>query len=258
MKKTRLWMVGGIVVVGGIVYLATSPSRPIPVSAPPVHHHHVAKIPTPPPTKPAPQKAPVIPSSASAKGSVTASFKTATGQAPPAPLQVVALPWQPTTQWAVEPLGMAMHGNALKTLWFGQRTRSGPWQWIPTTLPGVPSTKLPAPIQQTITMAYSLHLGESGPTGTVGNISWQGIQGQVTSPDAWTLSVVGTNSSPLFAPTVGVVVFQKSLTGAFAGYYGMETAYDAHNAAKGLRSLVGFVSRTGSLTTIVQTPPPLL
>ena len=123
MLKKRLWIVGGIVVAGGVVYLVTSPSRPIPVSAPPGHHHHVT--PTPPPTKPAPQKAPVIPSSASAKGSVTASFQTAAGQAPPAPIQVVTLPWQPTTQWAVEPLGMAMHGNALKTLWFGQKTGSG-------------------------------------------------------------------------------------------------------------------------------------
>ena len=153
---------------------------------------------------------------------------------------------------------MAMHGNTLKTLWFGEKTGSAAWRWIPTTLPGVPSGKLPAPIAQSLTMAYSLHLGESGPAGTVGTISWQGIQGQVTSPDAWTLSITGTNSSPLFAPTVGVVVFQKSLTGAFTGYYGMEAAYDHQNAAKGLHSLAGFVSRTGSLTAIVQTPPPLL
>jgi hypothetical protein len=186
------------------------------------------------------------------------SFTAVTGQSPPVPLQVVALPWQPTTQWAIEPLGMQMHGNSLKTLWFGQKVGSSPWQWIPTTLPGVPSTKLPAPIQQAITMAYSLHLGESGPTNTVGNISWQGIQGQVGSPDAWTLSTVSAKDSPLFAPTVGVVVFDKSLTGAFAGYYGLEAAFDQQNAASGLHGLVGFVSRQGSLASIIASPPPLL
>ncbi len=256
-------IIGGVVVVGGILFILTeSPAHP--PGVPPIRRHHAAPpkalpkpTPTPTPT-PTPKTAPTLPTSGTAPGSAIVSFTAVTGQAPPAPLQVVSLLWQPTTQWAVEPLGMQMGGNALKTLWFGQKTGSNSWQWIPTTLPGVPSTKLPAPMQQSLTMAYSLHLGESGPANTVGNITWQSIQGQVSSPAAWTLSTVSTNNSPLFAPTVGVVVFEKSLTGTFSGYYGLEGAFDAANAGNGLHGLVGFVSRTGPLGTIAQSPPPLL
>ena len=265
--RTRYWIAGGVVVVGGMAILVST-NQSHRVTAPvPIHHHKLrpksqphSKHTAPPKTKapPIPKKSPTIPTSGTGSGSATASFQSVVGQKPPAPLQVISLPWQKGTQWAVEPLGMKMHGNALNTLWFGQKVGTGKWQWIPTTLPGVPSSKLPLAIRESLIMAYSLHLGESGPTNTVGNIDWAGLQGHVANPTAWTLTTASANSSPLFAPSVGVTLFQKSYTGAFSGYYGMETAFDAQNASNGLHGLVGWVARTGRLTTVVKTAPPLL
>ena len=264
--RTRYWVIGGVV-VGGIILVATNPS-PRSTASVPTHHHHKPRPKSQPHSKhtptpkskapPIPKKSPTVPTSGSGSGSVTASFTHVVGQAPPLPLQVVTLPWQKGTQWAVEPLGVKMHGNSLTTLWFGDRTGTGPWQWIPTTLPGVPSSKLPPAIRESLTMAYSLHLGDSGPSQSIGNINWQGLQGHVADPTGWTLTTAGANSSPLFKPSVGITLFQKSYTGSFSGYYGMETAFDAQNASNGLHGLVGWVARTGHLSTIVKTPPPLL
>jgi len=256
-------VIGAAVVVGGIIFVLTEPSTPREIP-PPVRHHHVAPpkaipkpkpIPTPTTT---PKTAPTLPTSGQAAGSASASFTVVTGEKPPVPLQIATVPWQPTTQWAVEPMGIHQGGNALVTLWFGEKAGTQAWHWWPTTFPGVPPTALPAPIAQSLTMAYSLHLGESGPTDTVGNITWPSLENEVGSPVAWTLSTVSANDSPLFAPTVAVTVFDPSRTGTFSGDYGVEAAFDAHNASTGLHGLVGFVSRTGNLASIVASPPPLL
>ncbi|NMP23996.1 hypothetical protein [Sulfobacillus harzensis] len=272
MKARYFVAIGGVIVVGGVGLVMTQ-AHPHPVSAPStVHHHHHQKPKAPPPPKtkaptkpkpkapPIPKNAPTIPVSGSAAGSVTASFTAVTHKAPPVALQVVTLPWAKDTQWAVEPLGMSMNGepSTSPTLWFGEKTGSGRWYWIPTTLPGEPPSALPPAIRESIIMAYSLHLGESGPTDTVGNITWAGLQGKVADPEGWTLSTAPANASPLFQPTVGLTLFQQSYTGQFSGYYGLEAAFDAHNAPAGLHGLVGFVSRMGSLNTIVETPPSLL
>lgn len=268
--NTRYWVIGGVIVVaGGAILMMTNQSHH--VSASGAVHHKEPKPPTraasstKPPAKPTPQvpsipkHAPTIPTSGTASGSATASFQSVVGQTPPAPLQLVSLPWAKGTQWAVEPLGMSMNGepSTSPTLWFGERTGTGPWHWIPTTLPGQPSRHLPAPIRESLLMAYSLHEGMSGPTNTVGNITWQGLQNKVGVPVGWTLESVPATDSPLFQSTVGVVLFQPSYTGVFTGYYGLEAAFDAQNASTGLHGLVGFVSRTGSLATIVKTPPLL-
>lgn len=268
--KARYWRIGGVIVVGGTAILVVT-NHSQPVTAPVAVHHHrkppvkaptKTKAPAKPKLPPIPKKYPTIPTSGTANGSATASFTAVTHEQLPllAPLQVVNLPWQKRTQWAVEPLGMAMNHNSSTspTLWFGERTGTGKWTWIPITLPGVPSGKLPAAIRESLIMAYSLHVGEPGPNNTVGNIQWQNLQGKVGSPVGWTLTTASTNASPLFQPTVGLVLFQQSYTGAFSGYYGLEAAFDAQNAATGLHGLVGFVSRTGPLSTIVKTPPGLL
>ncbi len=266
--KTRYWLGAGVVVVGGIIILVSTNSPPQSTASVPTHPHHQRRpksqthpkhTPTPKTKAPTiPTQAPTIPTSGSGSGSATASFQSVVGQAPPLPLQVVTLPWQKGTQWAVEPLGMKMHGNSLTTLWFGDRTSTGKWHWIPTTLPGVPSTKLPPAIRESLIMAYSLHLGDPGPAQSIGNINWQGLQGHVANPTGWTLITASANSSPLFAPSVGVTLFQKSYTGSFSGHYGMETAFDAQNAPTGLHGLVGWVARTGPLSRIIQTPPRLV
>ncbi len=264
--RRRYWIIGGIVVVGGVIALSVSghPHRTAtashrqhtttPSHAPHTHNSHPKKS----GKSPQAPKTPKIPTCGSGSGSSTASFQTVVGQAPPDPIQTVTLPWQKGTQWAVEPAGMKMDGNALTTLWFAEKTGSGHWHWIPTTLPGQPSSKLPAAIKQSLLMAYSLHLGDSGPTNTVGPIPWQGLQGKVANPSGWTLRLARANASPLFAPTVGLTLFQKSYTGSFSGYYGMEAAFDGENAKDGTHALVGFVSRTGQLKSIVKTPPYLL
>ncbi|MDA8205188.1 MAG: hypothetical protein M0Z36_03895, partial [Thermaerobacter sp.] len=235
--RTRYWVIGGVVVVGGIAFLVMI-NPPHQTTAPVAHHHQRPKLkPSPTPKSKAPTiptKAPTIPMAGTGAGSATASFQSVVGQAPPLPLQVVSLPWAKTTQWAVEPLGMNMRGNSLATLWFGQKVGTGKWQWIPTALPGVPSSKLPPAIRESLIMAYSLHLGESGPSQSIGNIDWQGLQGHVANPNGWTLANASANASPLFKPSVGITLFQKSYTGAFSGYYGMETAFDAQNASNGL------------------------
>lgn len=270
--KSRYWAIGGVAVVAGVVALSLS-RHPHHVTAPVAEHHqHHRKPPastapkTKAPAKPKPKALrisnhpPTIPVSGSASGSATASFTAVGHQAPPAALQVVTLPWQPTIQWAVEPLGMAMNGEPTTepTLWFGERTGTGKWTWIPTTLPGEPSAQLPPVIRESLIMADSLHIGEPGPSNTIGNITWQGLQGKVGVPVGWTLESVPKADSPLFAPSVGVVLFQESYTGSSTGYYGMEAAFDSQNARTGLHGLVGFVSRAGSLRQIVKTPPPLL
>lgn len=258
--RRRYWIIGGVV-VGGLVVWGLGGHSPAPTQTHPQAHKSSApktQSPGHPKKTAIPPKAPKIPASGSAQGSATASFQAVVGQKPPVALQKVGLPWKSGTQWAVEPLGMKMDGNALVTLWFGETTGSGRWHWIPTTLPGQPSSKLPAAIRQSLLMAYSLHLGDSGPTNTVGTITWQGLQGKVANPSGWTLRLARANASPLFHRTVGITLFQKSYTGSFSGYFGMEAAFDAQNAKTGTHALVGFVSRTGSLKTIVKTPPYLL
>ena len=268
--KTRYWIASGVIVLaGGALLVMTNHAHPTAAPAT-VRHQNGKTTPTAPKTKappkpkpqapPIPKYAPTIPVGGTASGSATASFQAVTHQAPPVPLQVVSLPWQPTAQWAIEPLGMVMNGNATtsSTLWFGEKVGTSSWRWIPTTLPGQPSRHLPAPIRESLLMAYNLHLGEPGPTNTVGNITWQGLQGHVGEPVGWTLSTASANASPLFQRTVGVTLFQPSYTGSFSGYYGMEAAFDAQNATDGLHGLVGWVSRAGSLNTIVEMPPSLL
>ncbi|MDA8204941.1 MAG: hypothetical protein M0Z36_02660 [Thermaerobacter sp.] len=264
--KTRYLIIGGVIIVGGGVALSlTAPRRHSTAtqhSKQPVAHHPKSK-PAPKtkePTKapPIPKNYPTIPVTGTASGSATVSFQSVVGQKPPASLQIVTLPWATGTQWALEPLGMKMHGNSLATLWFGEHPETGRWTWIPTTLPGQPSSQLPPAIREALVMAYSLHEGMSGPSGTVGNITWQGLQGKVNNPGGWTLTTASANASPLFQPTVGLTLYQQSYTGSYSGYYGMEAAFDSQNAASGLHGLVGFVANSGSLATIVHVPPRLL
>lgn len=264
--KKRYWTAGGVVVIGGALLVISSAPPHRSTGPTPVHHtqepksksHPKAKVPNKPKAKAPsiPKTYPAIPTSGSSTGSAAASFKSVVGQTPPVPLQIVSPPWAKTTQWAIEPLGMQMNGNSLYTLWFGDRTHSGPWHWMPTTLPGEPPSQLPAPIRESIIMAYSLHLGDSGPTNTVGNITWQGLQGHVANPSGWTLSVT-TNPTPPFAPALELTLYQQSFTGSFSGYYGAVATFDTQNAATGLHGLFGFISRSGSLASIVATPPHL-
>lgn len=267
MQRQWYFIIGGAVVVVGIV--AVSNTRPPqPVAKAPVHHHPKAPAKTHPKdqvkatkpqakTPPIPKHFPTIPTSGTSTGSATASFKAIVGQAPSIPLQIVTPPWAKDTQWVVEPLGMKMNGNALYTLWFGDRTGSGPWHWYPATLPGEPPSAMPPAIRESLIMAYSLHLGDNGPSDTPGGITWQGLQGKVSEPEGWDLEVLPAAQSPLSQPSVGLTLYQQSFTGMFDGYYGTQAVFDAQNATNGLHGLAGFIARPGSLASIVGVVPTI-
>lgn len=241
---------GALAVAGG--WWATHRAPPAPGAFPVPRHPSAPRTEAKPP-EPGPGKAvstgtparptqfPVPPTASTAPGDAAASFTRATGQRPALPLEVVTLPWDPQTQWAVEPALTHVGGNAQGTLWFGERTGPGPWRWIPSTLPGALDPGLPKPVSQALQWAFDLEQGEPGPQ-LLGRIQWAAITGHVGLPEGWTLTAAPAQASPLAAPSVLITVWEPSYTGVFSGVYGVETAWDAANAGTGQHGLAGLVA----------------
>ena len=272
MKRSTTVIIGGGVVLGAVVGIALSGvhTRPIAATHPAkVEHHHKTKPVSHPkhPSKtphhkahssPIPSKYPVPPATGTANGSATASFTAITHQAPPSPLEVVKVPWQSGARWAIEPVGMKMDGNANVTLWFGQQAKAhGTWTWIPSTLPGALSSKLPIPIHQALQLGWDLSQRQPGPNTGIGNISWSAITGKVSKPAGWTMAPVAATDSPTGSASVYLTVWQQSYTGVFSGFYGLVTIWSAQDASTGTHDFQGFVGAPGPLATIAQNPPTL-
>ena len=185
---------------------------------------------------------------------LAASFQIATHQAAPSDLEVLAVPWAHQT-WAIDPIGLTSTHTPNPTLWFGEKTGSGPWQWIPSTLPGALSAKLPKPIVAALQWAWDLNQGQAGPT-LGGPVQWSAITGHVGMPRGWTLQALPAADSPLGRATIVMTVWAKSYTGTYVGYYGVETVWDATNAATGLRGLMGLETASGRLAAIVHHVTP--
>lgn len=260
----------GAGIVGGAVWWATHPSSRAPRSPrPPVavshaHHRHRSSPPSRPPRRSSRRHRALVtlPQLGTATGSPTATFLAVTHTRPPVPLQVITVPWSPGTRWAVEPLGIPVPGHPTvgPILWFGVSTHAQHWTWIPSIWPLPLSSQLPAPARSALVMAGSLHAGDPGPSSSavLGTITWQALQGKVGVPAAWMMAVYPASASPFFAPTVGILVLERSHIPSFTGYYMLESVFDAHNAVTGDHSLLGFTVTTQALSRFVQHPIPLL
>ncbi len=177
------------------------------------------------------------------------SFRRAAHQAAPSDLETLAVPWANQT-WAIDPIGLTSAKNPNPTLWFGKKTGAGPWQWIPSTLPGALSAQLPKPISAALQWAWDLNQGQVGPD-LGGPVQWSAITGHVGMPQGWTVQMLSAANSPLGRPTLTLTVWMQSFTGSFTGYYGVATAWDTTNAATGIHGLLGLDAAPGPLTHIV-------
>jgi len=246
--RDTFWWIGGLVVVGGLivglvahrpVHSTATPRLSVPVQA----------------SKPAPAPNPAArPKAATPPPSSVASYTAATGQAPAMPLAIVRLPWNPQTQWAVEPVGVTKTGTTNPTLWFGVKAGHRPWRWIPVTLPGALSPQLPPPVHDALALAYDLNQREPGPA-TLGPIQWAELAGAVGLPVGWTLQTVPAADSPLVAPSVVLTVWLPSDTGSFTGLYGLKTVWDRQNAPSGQHGFAGFVAAPGPMAAVALHPP---
>ncbi len=268
LKKRTGAIIGGVIAIVGVGWAtAGHPPSTHPKAGSTIKNHHPAtskktsKTPhnvgkkSTPTNTPIPTSYPAPPQSGQASGSATASFTTVTHHTPPVPLEVVTVPWQSGTHWAIEPVGMTMDGNANPTLWFGAQAAGGAWHWIPSTLPGALSAKFPIAIRQALQLGWDLSQHQPGPNPAVGNISWSAITGQVGKPTGWTLVSLSPANSPLGQTTLGLTVWQPSYTGRFNGFYGLQTLWDGTNAQTGTHDFEGFVANPGPMTAIAQHPP---
>ncbi len=181
---------------------------------------------------------------------LAASFQTATHQAAPRDLETVAVSWANQT-WAIDPIGMTTAQDPNPTLWFGEKTGAGPWHWIPSTLPGALSARLPKPMDAALQWAWDLNQGQLGPD-LGGPVQWSAITGHVGMPQGWTVQRMPATASPLGKATITVTVWAPSYTGTFSGFYGVETAWDTTNAATGTHGLLGLDPAPGPMTHIVR------
>lgn len=182
------------------------------------------------------------------------SFAAATGLPASTALEVVTLPWNLSRAWAVDPVGVHRSPTPT-TLWFGERTGTGPWQWIPSRLPGGLSPRLPVAVRDALARAYDLSQGQPGPT-LPGAIQWQALAGHVGLPVGWTLQVLPADASPLAQPSVALTVWQASYTGTYNGFYGLDTVWDGQNAGTGRHGVAGFQAAPGPMTAIAARSTP--
>jgi len=183
------------------------------------------------------------------------TFAVATGLPASTALEVARLPWDPARVWAVDPVGVRGSPDPT-TLWFGGRTGTGPWQWIPSRLPGALSPRLPAAVRDALARAYDVSQGQPGPT-LPGAIQWPALAGHVGLPAGWTLQVLPADaSSPLAHPSVALTIWQASYTGTYSGFYGLDTVWDQQNARSGAHGLVGFQADPGPMAAIAARATP--
>lgn len=189
--------------------------------------------PRPAATSPSPKIPPaVIPSTGQSTASTAAaSLAALTRQEgvamPPGPIDVVANLANPTQQWAFA-TEAAKGASTGYSLWFGERTGRGPWTWIPSTLPGALSSKLPSAVYSALNWAWDLSQGQPGPT-LLGTVSWNGITGRVGMPEGWTAQESHRQLT--------LTVWLPSQTGIYSGYYGVQTVWYPSTIAGGQSGL---------------------
>ncbi|AUW92638.1 hypothetical protein BXT84_00615 [Sulfobacillus thermotolerans] len=234
----------GVVVVGVGAGVVLGPARPQahPLAGKPVSHQKATpkkiltkedkRVSTKKATM-SPPKTPVIPSAEQSSGtSAQASLAAITQKegvaTPSGPIDVVANLANPTQTWAFA-TEAAHSASTGYTLWFGEQdTPHGPWAWIPSTLPGALSSKLPPAVYSALQWAWDLNQGQPGPT-LFGTVSWNGITGHVGLPEGWTAQESeGQLTITTWAP---------SYTGTYAGFYGVQSAWHANTMAAGKRGL---------------------
>ncbi len=186
-----------------------------------------------------------------AAATLAASFQHATHQPVPSDLEAVTVPWAPNQTWAIDPIGITNTQNPNPTLWFGEKTGAGPWRWIPSTLPGALNPDLPKPIYRALQLAWDLNQGQPGPN-VGGSIQWSAITGHVGMPAGWTMHIVAAADSPIGEPTIALIVWMRSYTGTFSGFYGLNTLWDVQNAASGRHDLAGLTAAPGPMTAIAR------
>lgn len=239
----------GIVMVGAVAVIAASPTpRTLPVKK--VSHIIQRKTPQRKAPPKAPRKTPakivrvphspqtpVIPSAgqnsvATAQASLAALVQKEKVTTPTGPIDIVANLAQPTQKWAFATLA-AKGASTGYTLWFGeQNTPNGPWTWIPSTLPGALSPKLPPAVYAALQWAWDLNQGQTGPM-LLGTVSWSTITGHVGMPEAWTAQESNGQLT--------LTVWEPSETGIYSGYYGVESAWYADTIAAGKSGLTAIV-----------------
>lgn len=260
MKTRTIWGIGVVAVVGvGVVVAGTY--HPQPHATAPVVRARETRRPTPTnkvaqpisqpahkPTVPMPAKTPVIPSvgsnsTANATTSLTALTHKEGVANPVGPLDVVSNLAKPTQQWAFA-TEAAQGTSTGYTLWFGEHnTPSGPWTWIPSTLPGALSTQLPPAVYRVLQWAYDLHAGQSGPT-LFGTVNWNTIKGLVGEPEGWTAQEADG--------TLTITVWERSYDGSFHGFYGIQSDWYVKTINAGTSGLSMIVANPGPMTTIAQ------
>ncbi|MCY0886416.1 MAG: hypothetical protein OWV35_11170 [Firmicutes bacterium] len=236
------------VVVGALIHRPRAPRATTALTRHPARTHHTrSEAKAPPASLPSDvRRGPATSAAASLAGVLHRPL--------PAPLETVPAPGAPATTWALEPIGLTAPGDPNPTLWFGVRTGPGPWQWIPSTLPGALSPALPKPIYVALQLAWDLQQGQAGPP-VNGPVPWDAIAGHVGLPAGWALRPVPAALSPFGQPTVQLIVWSPSETGIFSGYYGLETLWDAANARTGNHALAALLAAPGPLARLTAPAP---
>ncbi len=243
MKTSKKILIGtGIVMVGAVAVIAASPApQPLPVKkVPDIIRRKVPQRKAQPAKTPAkivrvPQspQPPVIPSPGrnsmtSAQASLAAMTHKEGVKTPAGPIDIVGNFAQPTQKWAFATLA-AKGVSTGYTLWFGEQdTPRGPWAWIPSTLPGALSSKLPPAVYSALQWAWDLNQGQSGPT-LFGTVSWSGVTGHVGMPEGWTAQES--------YGSLTITVWEPSYTGIYSGYYGVQSAWYPSTIAAGKTGL---------------------
>lgn len=247
-KGKKIAMGAGIVVIVGVgAVIATRPH-------PAAHQESLAKkaairqqrkVPRKPaapttrsaPASVTPPSTPPIPSTgqnsaASAQASLAALTHQEGVATPPGPIDIVPNLANPNQVWAFATEAAPGQSTGY-TLWFGERTGNGPWTWIPSTLPGALSTKLPPAVYSTLQWAYDLHEGQPGPT-LYGTVSWNAVTGHVGEPEGW---VAGVSPLPGGHPMLTLTGWVPSYTGSYSGYYGVQSQWLKSTIAAGQSGL---------------------
>lgn len=258
MKRRTPWVIGAAVVVVGVGVALLWPHRGVhPTAVRPVHHqnrisrttpakavspdHRIkAAVTVPTPTIPRPGTS----TGSSAQASLAALTKHEGVDRPVGPIDVVQNVGQPSQTWAFS-TEAAKGASTGYTLWFGEQdTPTGPWTWIPSTLPGALSSQLPPAVHSALQWAYDLHAGQTGPT-LLGTVSWNAIKGLVGEPAGWT--VQESNGQ------LTLTVWEPSYTGTFTGYYGVQSAWYPSTIRAGQSGLSMIIAHPGPMALIAQT-----
>ncbi len=259
-KGKKILAGAGIVVVAGIgIGLVTArtqqPTASQPVKDQRVTPHHQIIQHHRKPAQPAPvfvssATTPTIPSAGqSTAARAQASLASVTHKegvtTPTGPIDVVVNLANPTQHWAFA-TEAAKGASTGDTLWFGeQNTPDGPWTWIPSTLPGALSSKLPPAVYSTLQWAWDLNQGKPGPS-LFGTVSWNGITGHVGLPEGWTAQES--------AGQLTITTWAPSYTGMYAGFYGVQSVWDADTLSAGQSGLSMIVP--GGTATLAQLVNP--